>query len=333
MSKRNTKNKSTNKFKSNNTVTNAPVAMSKTIRLRKPKTSSRDGVTTITHREYVAPVLASTTTRIVTLWANPGLSNFPWLRDIALNYEQYEFTKLVYTFVSAAATSERGRVSMSFQYDPTADEPFSRVEHFSIIPNVEEAPWEDMVLPVQCTNGKRYVRVGQLTTGTLNTYDYGKLNVMTAMNANSTSQLGEIFVEYTVKLHNPQFAQIAAGEIQTNGSSASLYFGDVPPTVISGQSPVTWVQYNLLQLNTTKPLIILLDFAGTGLALISPTLVTTGSSSGTISVKYNIISATAVSQVICFTVKRNEPGDRIQITGTATTITSCNIFTGLYITE
>jgi hypothetical protein len=326
-------NKKQSKFKSNNTISNAPVAISKTVRLSKPKTSSRDGVTTITHREYVSPVLASTTTRIVSHTVNPGLSNFPWLSEIAVNYEQYEFVKLVYTFVSAAATSERGRVSLSYQYDPTADAPYSRVEHFSIIPNVEEAPWEDMVLPVKCTNGKRYVRVGELTTGTLNTYDYGKLNVMTAMNANSSSQLGEIFVEYTIKLHNPQFAQIGAGELSFNSSGTALYFGDAKPTVISGQTPISWVQYNLLQLNTAKPMLITLDFSGTGLALLSPTLVTTGSSSGTLSVKYNIISATGVSQVICFTVKRNEPGDRIQMTGTSTTLTGCIMYSGAYITE
>jgi len=325
-----TMNKAT-KQRKNNTVTRAPVATSKTVRMSKPKTTSRGNVTTISHREYLQSVTSSTGTRIVTINVNPGMSAFSWLAPVANNFEQYVFKKLKYEYVSAAATSERGRVSLSFQFDPTADAPTTRTDHFSIIPNVEEAPWEDIVLNVPCTKTPKYIRQGNINNGTLNTYDIGRLNVMSAMNANSTTQLGEIFVTYVVELHNPQFNKTAAGETRASSPTYLSPFG-LGLTQVSGQSTLSWVSATTMKLNTTQPQLIVIRFVGTVLAQTNPTITLSAGSAGTFSVKQNIINAAQTEQWIVFTTRGTQPDDLITvIAGESTSVSSSIYYQAAYI--
>lgn len=323
-----------NKYKSNNAVSKAPVAQSRTIRARAPQTTMKKGVTTITHREYVTPVIAQTGTGISSLKVNPGLQTaFTWLSNVATSYEMYEFTKLTYTYVSAAATSERGRVSLSFQYDPTADSPITRSDHFAIIPNVEEAPWEDMVLSVPCTHPRKYIRAGAIGNGTYNTYDYGKIHVMTAMNADSTTQLGELFVDYTVKLYNPQFAQVGGGEIDSNPTSSSQPFG-TSFTISSGNPPFLYKGVNSFYVNTSQPMLVSVIVSGTTLTYpTSFALTTTGGSSGTLSTKRLTVNGAATESIGLFSLKGCEPGDYVTMNGAAATLSDCKIYTAPYINQ
>jgi len=325
-----TMNKVTRQRK-NNAVTRAPVATSKTVRMTKPKTTTRGNVTIVSHREYLQSVISSTGTRIVTINVNPGISAFSWLAPVANSFEQYVFKKLKYEYVSAAATSERGRVSLSFQFDPTADAPTTRTDHFSIVPNVEEAPWEDIVLNVPCTNTLKYLRQGSITAGTLNTYDVGKLNIMSAMNADSTTQLGEIFVTYVVELHNPQFNKAAAGETRATSPSSTNPFG-TGSSVVSGQSTISWVSATTMMLNTTQPQLIVLRVVGTTLAQTNPTITLSAGSAGAFSIKQNIINAALTEQWIIFTTKGTQPDDLITVIGGESgTISSTIIYQGVYI--
>jgi len=327
-------NKNTqNKYKANNTTTKAPVATSKTVRISKPRMSANRGETMITHREYIGPVTASSTTAFTTNNVNPGLqSTFPWLSSIANGYERYKFSKIEFTFVSAAATSERGRVALAFQYDPTSDDPVSRSGLFSIVPNVEEAPWEDIVLKVKPLNEYRYVRQAVPASGTYNTYDCGKVHVMTAMNADSTTQLGELFVEYTVLLMNPQFQNAMVQSEATIGSeSATVPFG-TSITASSGVLTLAWKTGLQLTLGTSLPLLIALTFVGTGLAQSDPTLTKgVSTSQGAISVKSNTVNAGGTYQIILFTTKYTNALDAITVVGgESTTVTTSILRIALY---
>jgi hypothetical protein len=324
---------SKNKYKANNTLTKAPVATSRTVRLQKPRVGARGNATTVTHREYVRAVTGSTGTKVVSVPVNPGLQgSFSWLSSIAVNYERYEFTKLSYVYVSAAATSERGRVALAYQYDPTNNSAYTRAEFFSVIPNVEEAPWEDMELNVKPVSEKRFVREGTLTSGTLNTYDAGKLLIMTAMNADSTTQLGELFVEYSVTLYNPQFAQLGCGETTIIGPSASIPFG-TGISVFAGNPTMTWDDGANLFLGSTSPKLYVVKFTGTGLAQ-TLSMTTTSGSPASISIKTSTVNAAGTEQVIVASIKGGMVGDTLKSSGAvSTTITGVIIYSSMYISQ
>jgi hypothetical protein len=321
------------KYKANNTRSKAPVAISKTIRTSKPKLQTRNGQTVITHREYVGAVSASITGNYATKNCNPGISSsFPWLSSIAGGYERYKFNRLEYTFVSAAATSERGRVGLAFQYDPSGEDPSSRSEFFSIVPNVEEAPWEDMVLRVSPIKELRYIRSSPITTGTTNTYDCGKLQVLTAMNADSTTQLGELFVDYSVTLENPQFNQsVVAGSISVVAESAAAPFGTSFTYNGDGKCPLQWITGLTAKVGTTQPLLVSFIYLGTGLAESSPTLTRTSGSAGVLYVKANTVNTASTEQQIVMSINYTQYDDLITLTGSeSTTITSLTIRVGEY---
>jgi len=325
--KRNTKN-TQSKFKANNTTTKAPVATSKTVRISKPKMSAKRGETMITHREYIGPVTGSSTTAFVTHNINPGVqSTFPWLSSIASGYERYKFTKLEFTYVSAAATSERGRVALAYQYDPTSENPVSRSSLFSIVPNVEEAPWEDIVLKVKPITEYRYIRQGDIAGGTYNTYDCGKVHTMTAMTADSTTQLGELFVEYSVLLMNPQFQNaMVQGETGTFSESATNPFGN-GLTTVSGNPSLVWKSQTQITVGTSLPLMITLTYIGTGLAQADPTLTKgVSTSQGALSVKSNTVNGAGTYQIILITTKWTNALDAITVSGGVSTSITSTIF-------
>jgi len=263
---------------------------------------------------------------------NPGLfTTFTWLSNIASNFERYKFTKLQFTYVSAAATSERGRVALAFQYDPTAGSPLSRTDFFSVVPNVEEAPWEDIELRVAPVEETRYIRSSGVG-GTLNTYDIGKLLILSAMNANSTTQLGEIFVEYTVELYNPQFQTIPAGEMDASSPSSTSPMGVTELTRIAGNSPITWKAAGQFYVGTTKPILIVVTFSGTGLNQASPVLFPTTGSAGVRSIKTNTINTAGTTQVIVISTKYTQPLDYLSFdTSVSTSISQTHIYLGDYI--
>jgi hypothetical protein len=321
-----------NKFKANNTTTKAPVATSKTVRIGKPKITSKSGNTLVSHREYVGQVNSNTTTSIESFRINPGLSFFSWLQTVATGFEEYRFRSLKFSYVSAAATSERGRVSLAYQFDPTADNPVSRAGLFAIVPNVEEAPWEDMELRVPMSAEYKFVRSGAIP-GSYNTYDAGKLHVLTSMNADSTTQLGELFVEYVVELKQPQFQQMPGGELTAVAPTKDAVFG-TSITVNSGQPLVSYKSSTQIQINTTRPMMITFYLVGTGLVLPNPTYGQKTGSNGTISVKTNHVSAAGTGASITVTTKYSQQGDHVTVTAAGSVaVTSMTVFQAVYVEQ
>jgi Viral coat protein (S domain) len=79
--------------------------MNPTKRSARTRASSGGGAdcptVTFTNREYVRDITGSTTFKIDNWLINPGIAQqFPWLSQIALNYEEFEFEQLIYTYKS-----------------------------------------------------------------------------------------------------------------------------------------------------------------------------------------------------------------------------------------
>ena len=208
-------------YATNHIITDAGATASSIV----PRFSTSD-VTSITmsNREYVRDIFAPPqgVAFATQSWAlNPGLAeSFPWLSQLAINFEEYEIVQLIYTFKSVVAdfasqSGQVGQVVMATQYNPDSD-PFADKEEMMLYDGGQSCKsTESLLHGIECDPVKnsgsagKYVRVGSLPTGEdLKNYDHGK-TTLAVINCPSTyagQQLGELWVSYTVRLRKPKFA-------------------------------------------------------------------------------------------------------------------------------
>lgn len=176
------------------------------------------------NREYVRDIFApaSNTTFAVQSWPlNPGLADsFPWLSQMAINFEEYEIIQLAYTYKStvadfASASGQVGQVVMATQYNPNSDSFADKEEMMLYEGGMSCKTTESLIHGIEADPKKnagaasKYVRAGALPpTEDLKNYDLGKtsLAVLNAPSSYAGQQLGELWVSYTVKLRKPKFA-------------------------------------------------------------------------------------------------------------------------------
>lgn len=321
-----------NRNKKNGARSTAPVAVSRTVRIPPAKLRSSGNTVTVSHREYWRAITSTTGSSIVTRNINPGRADmFPWLSNVASNYEQYRFKRLKFTYVSVQATSYSGRVGMAYESNPSAPGPSSRGDFFNVSPNVEESPWEDMDLHVKTTKEILFVRgYGQTTGGTYNTYDFGQVSLLAALNPDSATVCGEVFVDYEIELFNPVFQRVLGGAIIASGETAAAPFGTAL-VVSTGFAGYTWESATEISLVASMDLITTITFVGTGLAQTNPTYQQGSASTGTLTTISNVINAALTSQVITVRTYGGQQGDNIVVAGgLSTTITSVVLYSGAY---
>ena len=198
------------------------------------------GTLTITHREYLTDVFGnaaksgSTTQSIpfvnTTYSINPGLeTTFPWLSQIAANYEEYEMKQLAFTYKSIIAdigSSTNGQVGtciMATNYNSAKPAFTDKQEMMEYDAAASTKVTASMIHAVECDPNKlggsksRYVRTAPVSTGEdIKTYDQGKFQIAFANTpvAYADQTLGELWVSYTVKLRKPKFAVARGLNIQ-----------------------------------------------------------------------------------------------------------------------
>ena len=181
------------------------------------------GVVRLSHEEYLGDVFGAPAAgefQVITYHINPGLvTTFPWLAQIAANYEEYSMIQLIFTYRSTVSdfnsgNGQTGTIIMATQYN-AGDKPFTTKQdmmEYSLAMSGKTS--SDMQHGVECDPGQlsgapgKYIRDGPTPQGQdLKTYDHGVLNIATS---NVPSQfanqaLGELWVSYTVELRKPRF--------------------------------------------------------------------------------------------------------------------------------
>jgi hypothetical protein len=177
----------------------------------------------ISHKEYIAdifgPVTAGTFQNQV-FGLNPALVNtFPWLAQVAANYDEYTFHQMIFTFRSTvtdfvASNGQVGSIIMATQYNSN-DTPFaSKADAMEYDGAVSGKVSEKIMHGVECDPTKlsgspgKYTRAGPVAPGEdIKTYDLGQLNVSVSNTPGTFSNqaLGELWVSYTVELRKPKF--------------------------------------------------------------------------------------------------------------------------------
>lgn len=197
----------------------------------------------INHCEYLqdvyGPASAAFTNNSLDL--NPGLlENFPFLGQIAANYEEYEFLQLMFHFKSTvdaaqSATGAVGTLIMATNYNADAA-PFLSKESMMQYHGANNIRVDkDMDHGVECDPSKnagtaiRYVRTVPLVDSQQKKeFDLGKFQ-WALVNIPSNfynEQVGELWVSYTVKLGKPKLAvslgrTIAEDRFVTNGGTST----------------------------------------------------------------------------------------------------------------
>lgn len=177
----------------------------------------------VSHKEYLQDVYGPENSGFSSFQTliNPGLAtNFPWLAQIAANYEEYEFSQLIFEFhstVDPASTDNpngaTGTIVMATNYNPDAP-PFESKEVMMQYHGANSGRLtDDMVHGVECDPSKnagapiKFVRTmtpsgGQSLKGfDLGNFQWALVNLPTAY---FNSQVGELWVHYTVKCSKPR---------------------------------------------------------------------------------------------------------------------------------
>jgi len=175
------------------------------------------GSITIRHREFIQDVsLNAGIYEAIQFRVNPGDPNtFPWLAQLAVNYETYVFKRLSFSLQTENPTTARGYMGLSPDYDAQDEAPISKAGAMAYASAVRSPAWGDCTL--QCrpadlaTKGKRYVREDEtIPTGTdVRLYDCANMHVISG-GATSGLDAAELYVEYEVQLFTPQLRVVAS---------------------------------------------------------------------------------------------------------------------------
>jgi len=156
---------------------------------------------------------------------NPGnFSMFPWLSNIALNFEMYRFRRLSFEYVPCCPTTSFGNLIVAVDYD-AADAAPTELKAMSTYQDCgSSSVWAPATFPQRAVSrqGPRYIRVGNLSANLdIKTYDLGNLFIA-VQSAAPSQDLGYMRVHYEVELLIPQ---VRPGGVIL-ASSASLSSAD-----------------------------------------------------------------------------------------------------------
>lgn len=180
------------------------------------------GAVTVSRREYLCDIYGPTTSFNVQSYSlNPGLeTTFPWLAQIASNYDEYEIQQLIFTYrstttdVGTTTTGQCGTVIMCTNYNAAAAPFTDKAVMMEYDGAMSCKTTESMIHGVECDPAKlsgsagKYVRSNPvLTNQDLKSYDLGLFQIAVANSPTGfeNQTIGELWVSYTVTLRKPKF--------------------------------------------------------------------------------------------------------------------------------
>lgn len=192
----------------------APAAMMRVMRTGVPDVSGSpyqgDGRVRIRHREYIADVAGSVAFAATGYAINPGIAtSFPWLSNLAVNFESYLFRSLSFEYETQKSTATSGAVMLAVDFDAADAAPATKTALMTYHNAVRSAVWGECCYrsdgaDLRKFGVQRYIRSAALAADLdIKTYDVGNLFVATQGEADTTA-IGELYVVYDVELITPQ---------------------------------------------------------------------------------------------------------------------------------
>lgn len=181
--------------------------------------SKRHGVA-IRHEEYLGDIVTSATPgafQIQGFNINPGLGvTFPWLEQIATNFEEYILEGCLFTYKSMSCdalnstNTALGTVIMATNYNAGNPLFASKAEMESYEFASSCKPSMSMVHPVECNPHQNpiselYIRNGTVPSGQdIRLYDLGRFQIATTGFQGASVSIGELWISYQVCLLKPK---------------------------------------------------------------------------------------------------------------------------------
>lgn len=191
------------------------------------------GTLVVTHRERLMDVYAPNDSGFHqdTFVVSPGIEKtFPWLSQIAANYEEYELVQCVFEYdghslVGINDTLEvQGSLIMATQMN-VKDKPFRDRHEMERFPHASKcAQHGSMAHGVECDprkipgDGHKYIRLGGLAKDEdARDYDHAKFTIGQYNTPTELfgKEIGQLYVYYTVKLIKPKIASGRGDAIST----------------------------------------------------------------------------------------------------------------------
>ncbi|QKV51005.1 putative capsid protein [Crucivirus sp.] len=210
---------------------------------------------TIRHREFVTDITASQSFSGIALNLNPGIaSTFPWLSQLAQNFEEWFPKKIVFRFkttssdsvVSTATAASLGTVIIATEYNPL-NGIFANKQQMENYDGAKSTkPSRSMTHYVNCKRSQNpldqyFIRTGSVPAGgDQRFYDLGLTQVATVGIPAGTNKnvIGELWIDYEIELKKPkiQIGNPAAGV----GACDHIQMLDptvIPPTIDTTVTP------------------------------------------------------------------------------------------------
>jgi len=177
-----------------------------------PQFSSTRSTNIVCHREYLGDITGTAAFQTTLYPLNPGLAgSFPWLANVAANYQQYRIHGMVFEFKSLitdfVAAGSPGVVVMATNYNADVPGYSSRQQMENSEFAVSVKPTVNLMHMIECASQQtvdpiKFVRTGSVPAGQdLRLYDQGLFQFATQ--ANPVIDLGELWVTYCVEFFKP----------------------------------------------------------------------------------------------------------------------------------
>jgi len=180
------------------------------------------GALTISHKEYIGDIYGPVAAFNVQSYPiNPGLeSTFPWLSQIAQNYDEYTLHQCIFTFrstttdIGTSTNGQCGTVVMGTNYNaaqPAWRDKVTMMEYDAVMSGKAT---ESLLHGVECDPAKlsgsdgKYIRNSPLVGAQdVKTYDHGlfQLAICNSPVGYQNNSIGELWISYTVTLRKPKF--------------------------------------------------------------------------------------------------------------------------------
>jgi len=267
----------------------------------------------IHHTELITTLKGTASfTKSYAIELNPGLQKyFPWVSQLAGNFDQYVMKKMRLHFKTLTNYQEKGVFYAVPIYDASSTSPSSK-EQLSAFPGMKEInSFRNGVMDFYPNRSRsfldRYIRTGVLASNLdIKTYDYGRIEIFSVGQTDVTNDMMEVYAEYIFEFRNAHFVpidkQVFGGRVTcSTGVSLANPFGTAPAydaetigySVLNNLVTFENVGYYIVSIQCTGTGLTFFSYGGTGISTLPLYLVTSGTGMIAVS-RIRVLSANGV---------------------------------------
>ncbi len=189
-------------------------------------TSLARGSIRVQHREFIRNVgTTETFSNLGTFPLQPGdSSTFPWLSQIAQNYERWHPTRIDFKYEPFTSTFTEGTCAMMIDYDPKDEGPINKAELLNSSGAMRTPVWSNLTIRSNdselAADTHLFVRVPTRAVypGNLRLTDSGTCFVATTEVTGDERDVGEIWVDYDITFHVPSLNRAEPLSTEVSGT-------------------------------------------------------------------------------------------------------------------